>query len=114
MGDKLSYYTTYGLKLAAAKHANELGIENSAFANLAINKFLKGEQEINPEFLIRKRTDPDYVPRDEMDQIMISPETKEKIQEVAARYKCSMAVVVFQAMYDMCFEIELNNGRVIL
>ncbi|XCP83610.1 hypothetical protein ABXS75_10995 [Roseburia hominis] len=112
MKNKICYYTTYGLKIAALKHAGEMGIENSAFANLAINKFLKGDQEINPEFLIKKRTDPDYVARDQMDQIIIPEETKAKLQEVAKRYKCSMAIIVFQAMYDMCFEIEINSGRV--
>lgn len=112
MGNKYCYYTTYGLKLAQAKYGKELGLNNSAFVNMAINKFLNGDQEINPDFLITIRKDPNYVVRDEMDQVMLSVETKGKLEAIAKKYKCSVAVIVFQSVYDLCFELEYNEGKV--
>lgn len=106
---KLCYYTTGGLKEAVEKYAPELGTSKTSFINMALKKFLRSERLINPEFLIEKRTDPNYVPRPEMDQVYILPEINEELEAVAAYYKCAKAIIVFQALYDMCYELMEND-----
>lgn len=103
--------TTFNITKSALELENVL-IENmdiprTTFHRRMIDYYLKYDRTINPYLLIKKRSDPNYVHKDAVEQIYLDEVRGAGLMTVADNYttetvKCGINTVLFQALLSYC------------
>lgn len=98
--------TTFNITSSLLELENEIlkniDIPRTLFHRRAIDYYLLNGNGINERLLIKKRSDPRYVIKDEMEQIYLDPEREEKLKDIGKKYNCGITTVLFQVLLDYC------------
>lgn len=103
--------TTFNVTSSALELENvllkKMDIPRTNFHRRMIDYYLKYDREVNPYLLIRKRSDPNYVKKDLVEQIYLDEDREKALMEIAERYssegaKCGTNTVLFQALLSYC------------
>lgn len=96
------FYITGSMKETIEQLVEENGWTITSFTEKALDLFLSGKKEIDLRFLVKKKTDPNYIKRNVRTQAWIRKDQFEELQKVAEQKGCNYVVVIFQAYYDFC------------
>lgn len=80
----------------------QMDIPRTFFHRRAIDYFLENHLEIQPELLIRERSNPKYVKKDAVETLYLDDARKEKLKKIAEENGCGYTVVVFNAFMVYC------------
>lgn len=78
------------------------GLSKAAFHRKALEHFLEGSMEIDPDLRITERTNPAYVKRTEREGIYLTDDMRERLKEVAQEKGIKYTVLTFQALLNYC------------
>ena len=77
----------------------KMDIPRTTFHRRMIDYYLEYDRTVKPQLLIRKMTDPNYIQKDEREQLLLEvAEEQEKIHQK----KCGINIVLFQALLTYC------------
>ena len=83
----------------------KMDIPRTTFHRRMIDYYLEYDRTVKPQLLIRKMTDPNYIQKDEMEQIYLREQLLLEVAEEQARVhqkKCGINIVLFQALLTYC------------
>lgn len=99
---KTSFKLTKSLLDLECEILSHMDIPRTTFHRRAIDKFIREGGTINPRLLVTKRNDPQYVKKEEIEQIYLDEERENQLREIADQNNCTVSVVLFQALLDYC------------
>lgn len=116
--------TTFNVTSSALELENilikKMDILRTNFHRRMIDYYLAYDRTINPYLLIRKRSDPNYIKKDAVEQIYLDEDREKALMEIAERYsaketKCGINIVLFQALLSYCVvqaPVVLGEGTI--
>lgn len=82
---------------------NNMDIPRTTFHRRMIDYYLKYDRKVNPNLLLRERSNPDYVRKDAVEQLYLDEKREKELLVVAAENSnCGISVVLFQALLTYC------------
>jgi hypothetical protein len=110
--DRLEYMnhlTSFNITTTVKYTENEIlkktGLSQAAFHRKAIDAFLAGDQKIDRRLKIKEISNPEYVKRSFKELIYLDDERRKLLEPIMERENVGITVVLFQALYDYCFEM---------
>lgn len=103
--------TTFNVTVAALELENllieKMDISRASFHRRMIDYYLKYDRTINPNLLIKKRNNPNYVKKDTVEQIYLDENREKALAKIAEKYstkdsRCGIGTVLFQALLSYC------------
>lgn len=94
--------TSFNVTKSALQFENilikELDIPRTTFHRKMIDYFIQEGAIVHPYLKITKRSDPNYVKREEVEQIYLDEKRELQLREVAEKNDCKLGTMLFQAM----------------
>lgn len=110
--DRLEYMnhlTSFNITTTVKYTENEIlkktGLSQAAFHRKAIDAFLAGDQKIDRRLKIKEISNPEHVKRSFKELIYLDDERRKLLEPIMERENVGITVVLFQALYDYCFEM---------
>lgn len=103
-----NFYITSGLQDVMKEILIEKGWKKSMFAQRALDLFINNpKRTVDDDLFIKKKDDPNYVPRNVLENAWIDKEQFNKLLEICKEYNdCSYSILIFQAFYDYCILVK--------
>lgn len=103
---KTSYTVTSSLQYLEDAILDVTKMSDIAFQLKAVDYFLEGDQKVDPDFKITKRSDPKYIRKIAKKNIFLDKERDEKLRRIAEKESCGITTVLFQALYNYCLAMS--------
>lgn len=103
--------TTFNITSSALELENvlikKMDIPRTNFHRRMIDYYLEYDRAVEPYLLIKKRSDPNYVKKDAVEQIYLDENREKALAEIAEscsvkEAKCGLNIVLFQALLSYC------------
>lgn len=82
------------------------GMAKAEFFRRAIDSFIENEEIVEDELKITKKTDPDYIVKDERELIYLDDVRRDKLEEIALQQNTGITIVIFQALLNYCTKMS--------
>ena len=116
-----TFRTTYNLRTVENLILKELGMTKKAFQKRALDDYIQGGHGIDPDFLIKDKSNPSFVVRRHKEQVYMTASQKKALEEIAKEHDTYYTNVVFQAINDYCLKrasllppelmVEIENSQ---
>lgn len=111
MKDYRNFYITEKLKKDIEDYALETGLKNTEIMRQAAFYYLDQGKRVESRFLVKKRSDPEYVKRNILFPVRIEQWIIDLAEEESKYYNdCGYSVILFQMLYSYIEAYKLLSG----